>query len=73
MACKHNGGNIQQFTEICLDCGVSIYETAEERVRRLQGEVSRARHESLVKEGDALEAELELLRGKPDDTNNGGW
>lgn len=71
MACKHY--NVQSYTEICLDCGANIYESPEERVRRLQGQVDHYKREALVKEGDALEAELERLRGTPDDNNSGGW
>jgi hypothetical protein len=76
MACKHNSGNIQQFTEICLDCGVNIYETPAQRVVRLQKRVSDLRRTALIAKGDALEAEIEALEAaenKDDEQNNGGW
>lgn len=37
--CKHDKGNIQQFTEVCLDCGHNIYETDEEYAESLSSEI----------------------------------
>ena len=74
MSCPHN--NVQQFTEICLDCGVNIYETDSERKQRLRREISQLRGEVDRREADELEAERDRLREKlnpPDDTNYGGW
>jgi len=39
--CPHN--NIQQFTEICLDCGYNIYTTTEEYLADLEEQVKRKR------------------------------
>lgn len=41
--CKHDRGNIQQFTEICLDCGHNIYETDEEYEKSLIQEIEALR------------------------------
>lgn len=74
MACPHH--NVQQFTEICLDCGVNIYETDNERKQRLQREIVSLRGEIDRRDADALEAERDRLRSEltpPDDTNYGGW
>lgn len=74
MPCPHH--NVQQFTEICLDCGVNIYETAAERVSRLSQEVSHLRSRRLERRGDELEAERDRLKRElepSDDDNNGGW
>jgi hypothetical protein len=38
--CKHDKGNIQQFTEICLDCGHNIYETEAEYEASLHKDIS---------------------------------
>lgn len=75
--CKHDKGNIQSFTEICLDCGRNIYETDEEyeahlrqEIEQLRGQVRKDRISKLEDEKDALLKEL----GKDDeDNNNGGW
>lgn len=75
--CKHDKGNIQQFTEICLDCGHNIYESDEEYEASLRRDIQRLRAElrthtidKLQDEKDALEREL----GKNnDDNNSGGW
>lgn len=74
MACPHN--NVQQYTEICLDCGVGIYESEAERVARLRREVSSLRQEVLKSEGDQLEAERDRLRKilQPEpDPQDFGW
>ena len=76
MACKHDGGNIQQFTEVCLDCGVNIYETDSERIQRLRREISYLQREADKVEADSLEAKRDRLREKlnpPSDNNSGGW
>jgi len=74
MACQHN--NVQQYTEICLDCGVNIYETETERLARLRREVSDLSREVLKCEGDQLEAERDrlrrILRPEPDPQDS-GW
>lgn len=74
MACPHN--NVQQFTEMCLDCGTNIYETEVERVKRLRREVASLRGELLKEEGDALEDERDALRAalrKDPDPQDSGW
>jgi hypothetical protein len=57
--CTHS--RIQQFTEVCLDCGANVYETDEERVKRLREEVSSLKREVLKKQADSLEAERNRL------------
>lgn len=75
MSCPHN--NVQQFTEICLDCGVNIYETDAERKQRLRGEIAHLRSELDKREADELETERDNLREKlhpsSDDENPRGW
>ncbi len=74
--CKHDSGNIQQFTEICLDCGHNIYETEAEYQASLRREVADLRAKVQAKRTSELEDEkAELLRelGEDDDTNYGGW
>ena len=65
--CTHSNGNIQQFTEVCLDCGRNVYETDEEYERYLKEEVENLRRRlnqvNTNANIDALEAEkTELLR-----------
>jgi hypothetical protein len=65
--CTHSNGNIQSFTEVCLDCGHNIYETDEEYERTLKSEVESLRRQlnqaNTNANIDALEAEkAELLR-----------
>lgn len=74
--CKHDSGNIQQFTQICLDCGHSIYESEAEYeaslkkdIQNLQEKVRSNRIEDLEKVKKQLEDEL---NGGNDD-NNSGW
>lgn len=74
--CKHERGNIQQFTEICLDCGHNIYETDEEyekslrqEIEGLKAQVRKDRISKLEDEKDALLKEL----GKDEEDNSGGW
>lgn len=79
--CKHERGNIQQFTEICLDCGHNIYESDEEYekslyrdIAHLQGEIRKKNIEILESQKDRLTRELKELKGEDDDSNNsGGW
>jgi hypothetical protein len=75
--CKHDRGNIQQFTEICLDCGHNIYETDAEYkaslakdIARLRGEVRQKEIEQMEKEKEELES---ILRKNRDDDYNGNW
>ena len=76
--CQHNSGNIQQFTEVCLDCGHSIYETDSEyleslqkEVRDLQKQIAAERVKDLEKVKSGLEEQLKRLKGEDD--NNSGW
>ena len=75
--CKHNKGNIQQFTEICLDCGHNIYESEEEYQRSLISEIENLRKEEQQDHTSKLEDErdrlLQKLRKKDDGENSGGW
>lgn len=75
--CKHDKGNIQQFTEICLDCGHNIYETDEEYEASLQQEIeglrARVRKDRISKLEDEKDALLRELGEKDDDNNSGGW
>lgn len=72
--CNHERGNIQQFTEMCLDCGHNIYESdaeyeasLEQDIQRLQNEINKressSRIESKEKTKEALEAKLRQLKG----------
>jgi formyltetrahydrofolate hydrolase len=77
--CKHDKGNIQQFTEVCLDCGHNIYESDEEYEKSLRQEIYHLRKElkqeqlaDLEKTRDELRDELKKRRGN-DDNNSGGW
>lgn len=74
--CLHKSGNIQQFTEICLDCGHNIYESdaqyeeaLKQEIYYLQGKVREKRIEQLELEKDKLQREL---KGNDDDHNQ-GW
>jgi formyltetrahydrofolate hydrolase len=77
--CKHDKGNIQQFTEVCLDCGHNIYESDEEYEKSLRQEIYALRKElkqeqlaDLEKTRDELRDQLNKRRGN-DDNNSGGW
>lgn len=77
MRCDHKGGNIQQFTEVCLDCGHSIYETEDEYEKSLKRDISYLRKElqqekisELEELKDKLQAELDKKRNKDEDS---GW
>lgn len=76
--CKHDKGNIQQFTEVCLDCGHNIYETDDEYEASLKQEIYALRKElqqdkiaDLEKTRDELRSELNKRRNEDD--NSGGW
>lgn len=75
--CKHDKGNIQQYTEVCLDCGHNIYETDEEYEASLQQELESLRGELREERISKLEDEKERLLKKlgrgEDDNNSGGW
>jgi formyltetrahydrofolate hydrolase len=78
--CDHSRGNIQQFTEVCLDCGHNIYETdteyeasLEKDVRFLQSELTKQRIKGKEALKEKLERELRELKGESDDENNGNW
>jgi len=69
--CKHNSGNIQQFTEVCLDCGHNIYETDEEYekslqrdIQHLQSELREKNIETLELKKEQLEKQLKELKGE---------
>lgn len=77
--CKHDKGNIQQFTEICLDCGHNIYESDDDYEKSLRDEIRYLRKElqqekiaDLEQTRDNLKAELEKRKSEKDD-NSGGW
>lgn len=63
--CDHSRGNIQQFTEVCLDCGHNIYETDEEYIAGLEEEIRQRQHYlttiSNSKKIKVLEQELDEL------------
>jgi hypothetical protein len=77
--CTHSSGNIQQYTEICLDCGHNIYESDEEYEQGLQREIrglqDELRKQRLVRLEQAKEdLQRELGRNNDDDgKNSGGW
>lgn len=76
--CKHDSGNVQQFTEICLDCGHSIYETDEEYAKSVRQEIASLRAEKRSKIISELEDERDALRRElnkdsNDEGNSGGW
>lgn len=75
--CKHERGNIQQFTEICLDCGRNIYESDTEYEKHLHEEINRLRSElqqdrisDLEKIKDELLVALNKKKAEEDDI---GW
>jgi len=75
--CTHSSRNIQQFTEICLDCGRNIYETEAEYAASLKREIADLKNKVQAKRTAALEDEkaklLKELGEDDDDTNYGGW
>jgi primosomal protein N' len=73
--CKHTG-SVQQFTEICMDCGHNIYETDAEYEESLRREISRLKDDARTQRIDDLEKikeDLERELHKNDDDNNSGW
>ena len=74
--CKHNGGNIQQFTEVCLDCGHNIYESDAEYEASLRKDISNLEAKAREKRISDLEERKRELEGKTrddDDLQGGGW
>lgn len=76
--CNHSRGNIQQFTEVCLDCGHNIYESDAEYeaslnrdIQRLQAELAKHRVDRKQSQKEELERQLRELKGEED--NNGNW
>jgi len=74
MRCDHKRGNIQQFTEVCLDCGHNIYETDDEYEKSLRQDIAYLRKElqqekisDLEELKDKLQAELDKKRNKDED------
>jgi hypothetical protein len=60
--CLHR--NVQEFTEMCMDCGRSIYETDEGYLKYLREEKARrsAAANAVTREIEALEEELGIKR-----------
>jgi DNA-directed RNA polymerase subunit M/transcription elongation factor TFIIS len=56
--CTHSRGNIQQFTEICLDCGRNVYETDEQYLQILREQVEQKRRQNRQ---DAVSRQIEAL------------
>lgn len=74
--CTHSSGNIQQLTEICLDCGHNIYESDAEYEATLRKEVAALRSQVRKTRIDDLEEEKERLLKEikgDDDDNLTGW
>lgn len=75
--CTHSSGNIQQFTEVCLDCGHNIYESDAEYKKSLQQDIQYLKSKVNKKNIEKLELEKEQLEkelsGDDDDNNSGGW
>lgn len=77
--CTHERGNIQQYTEICLDCGHNIYETDAEYAASLRSEIDSLRARKREHTISKLEEEKEALQKELGDIeddygkNSGGW
>lgn len=76
--CRHNSGNIQQFTEICLDCGHNVYETDAEYEDSLKREIQSLENTLRSKRIDLLENKkdelIKILNPEEDkDKYNTGW
>lgn len=77
--CKHTSGNIQSFTEVCLDCGRNIYETDEEYEASLKREIAQLRGDQKKKRIADLEDLRDALRDSLKDKDSdygggeGGW
>lgn len=55
--CPHE--RVQDFTEVCLDCGYNIYTTKAEYLEELQEELARKGKDKTTKAIRAAEKELE--------------
>lgn len=74
--CKHERGNIQQFTEICLDCGHNIYESDADYERSLHDDIRQLNDQLRKKKIEQLELEKERLQRElkgDDDDYKGNW
>lgn len=70
--CPHN--NVQQWTEVCLDCGRNIYETDEEYLQYLKARVRQKQRKDLSSEIERLEETLGIKHpGNVDRESWGGW
>lgn len=78
--CHHT--NVQQFTEVCLNCGRNIYESDEEYAASLRRDIEQKRRElrefeveRLKEERDRLDELLRQERARKDPYNpsEGGW
>lgn len=71
--CSHN--NVQQFTEMCLDCGHNIYESDEEYKKSLERDISNLRSKLREKRIEQLEDEKEKLQKelRDEEDDNGGY
>lgn len=72
--CKHTG-SVQQFTEICLDCGHNIYETDAEYEASLRRDINNLQTKAREKRIESLEEikqqlEKELYGDDDDDETN---
>jgi len=73
--CKHTG-NVQQFTEICMDCGHNIYETDAEYEASLRKDIGHLQDQARERRIDDLEkikTDLEKELHGEDDDNKSGW
>ena len=59
--CPHR--SVQQFTEMCLDCGRNIHETDAEYLRHLEEEVDRRAQQQQVAENSTRIIDLERQLG----------
>jgi hypothetical protein len=70
--CTHSSGNIQQFTEICLDCGHNIYESDAEYEKSLHEDIRRLEDQLRSKRIESLEAKKERLQKELKGDDEGG-
>lgn len=73
--CKHTGA-IQQFTEICMECGHNIYETDAEYEASLRRDIHALQDKARERRIDELEkikSDLEKDLHGDDDDNQSGW
>lgn len=54
--CPHE--NVQQFTEVCLDCGYNVYTTTAEYLEDLRSQLARTGKDKVTQEIRAAEKEL---------------